>query len=125
MARIGCKDTKPELVVRRTAHALGYRYRLHRRDLPGTPDMVFPSRRKAIFVHGCFWHLHDALGCRKARLPKTRREFWKAKLEANRERDIRNRRALEGDGWNVLEIWGCELGDVAALERRLVDFLDG
>src|SRR5687768_17294491 len=90
MSRIGAKDTKPEMAVRRLVHSLGYRYRLHRRSLPGNPDLVFPARRKAIFVHGCFWHRHPDSSCKLARLPKSRGDFWIPKLEANAERDLRN-----------------------------------
>ena len=107
MARIGAKHTGPELRVRRAAHALGYRFRLHRRDLPGTPDLVFPKHRLALFVHGCFWHQHP--GCRRAVLPKTHQEYWLSKLARNQERDRLNRAALEAAGWRVDELWECEL----------------
>ena len=90
MSRVRGKDTKPELLVRRLVHGMGYRYRLHRRDLPGTPDLVFPGRRKVIFVHGCFWHRHPDPACKLARLPKSRTDFWLPKLEGNRARDIEN-----------------------------------
>ncbi|WP_022726947.1 very short patch repair endonuclease [Fodinicurvata sediminis] len=123
MSRIKGKDTKPEMRVRRMVHALGYRYRLHRRDLPGCPDLVFPGRGKVIFVSGCFWHRHE--GCHLARLPKSREEFWKTKLEKNRERDLRNQEALERDGWGVLVIWECETKQDASLSRRIIAFLDG
>ena len=106
MAPVRGRDTKPEMRVRRALHALGLRYRLHVRSLPGTPDLVFPSRRIALFVHGCFWHRHT--GCAAARLPKSRLEFWEKKLSRNVERDQRNRTALEAAGWNVMEIWECE-----------------
>lgn len=109
MARIHGKDTKPELVVRRLLHAMGYRFRLHRRDLPGTPDIVLPGRRKAIFVHGCFWHGHE--NCRKASTPASNRTFWEAKIAANRERDRRKVQSLERRDWQVLVIWECELPD--------------
>lgn len=108
MARVKGKDTKPELRVRRLLHALGYRFRLHRRDLPGTPDLVFPGRRAVIFVHGCFWHRHPDPGCWRARLPKSRPEFWIPKLEANAARDAVNLAALAALGWRVLTIWECE-----------------
>jgi len=122
MARIRKKDTKGELVVRRLAHRLGYRFRLHRRDLPGTPDLVFVSRRKAIFVHGCFWHRH---GCRLAgRVPRTRREYWGPKLDRNVERDRAAEAALLALGWRALTIWECEVGDPVALAHRLRTFLD-
>ncbi len=122
MALIRAKDTKPELLVRRLVHGMGYRYRLHRRDLPGTPDLVFPRRNKVIFVHGCFWHRH--VGCALARLPKSRSEFWLSKLTANAERDTRNVRALRRLGWSVLTIWECQLGDTAKLANRIRRFLD-
>ena len=95
-------DTKPELIVRRLVHGMGYRYRIHRHDLPGTPDLVFPSRRAVIFVHVCFWHRHD--GCTLARMPKSRLEFWENKLEGNRRRDIRKIEELESMGWRVLMV---------------------
>src|SRR5437016_10732119 len=108
MSRIRSKDTKPELLVRRLIHTLGYRYRLHRRDLPGVPDLVFPSRRAVIFVHGCFWHRHKR--CKGgARAPKSRLKYWKPKLEGNSVRDARNRKSLLRNGWRVLVIWECQL----------------
>jgi DNA mismatch endonuclease (patch repair protein) len=122
MARVRGKDTKPELLVRRLVHGMGYRYRLHRRDLPGTPDLVFPGRHKVIFVNGCFWHRHT--GCALARLPKSRSEFWLPKLTANAERDARNVRELERLGWGVLTIWECQLGDTARLAEKIRGFLD-
>ena len=106
MSRIRSKDTKPELRVRKTAHAMGLRFRLHRKDLPGTPDLVFPKWRTVVFVHGCFWHRHP--GCRKAYEPKSRVDFWKKKFAANVERDERTRKALEKAGWKVVVIWECE-----------------
>jgi DNA mismatch endonuclease Vsr len=121
MAGIRAKDTKPERVVRGLAHSLGYRFRLHRRDLPGCPDVVFPARGKVIFIHGCFWHQHP--GCRKATLPKTRSEFWKTKLLQNRARDNREIERLETMGWSVLVIWECELKDTELLARRLRSYL--
>jgi DNA mismatch endonuclease, patch repair protein len=121
MARIRKTDTKPEMLVRRMLHALGYRYRLHRRDLPGNPDIVFASRRKLIFVHGCFWHQH---GCRLgAKQPRARPEYWLPKLQRNKERDLRNLQALKEAGWSTLALWECELSDTSALERRLRKFL--
>lgn len=122
MALIRSKNTKPELVVRRLVHALGYRYRLHRCDLPGTPDLVFAARSKVIFVHGCFWHRH--VGCALARLPKSRGDFWVPKLEGNAERDKRNMRALRRLGWGVMTIWECQLRDTPQLESRIRRFLD-
>ncbi|AOJ97511.1 very short patch repair endonuclease [Burkholderia vietnamiensis] len=122
MALVRAKDTKPELLVRRLVHGMGYRYRLHRRDLPGTPDLVFPGRSKVIFIHGCFWHRHAR--CELARLPKSRGDFWLPKLTANAERDARNVRALRRLGWGVLTIWECQLGDTANLANRIRRFLD-
>ncbi|MCY1222708.1 Very short patch repair protein [compost metagenome] len=122
MARVRAKDTGPEMVVRRLVHGMGYRYRLHRRSLPGTPDLMFPGRRKVIFVHGCFWHRHP--GCAAARVPKARQEFWLAKLQGNSERDSRNVRALRRQGWGVMTIWECELKDMARVGARIGRFLD-
>jgi len=121
MARIRSKDTKPEMTVRRSAHRLGYRYRLHRRDLPGVPDLVFPGRRKVIFVHGCFWHAHPH--CTVANLPKSRRSFWSAKFKRNVERDRANERLLKQEGWDVLVIWECETKDKTRLAERLSQWL--
>lgn len=122
MARVRGKDTKPELVVRHLVHGMGYRYRLHRRDLPGTPDLVFPGRGKVIFVHGCFWHQHRECGL--ARLPKSRHDFWVPKFAANVERDARHARELMTLGWRVLTVWECELRDRARLTKRIRRFLD-
>jgi DNA mismatch endonuclease (patch repair protein) len=116
MARIGPRDTAPEMAVRRLLHRLGYRYRLHCRSLPGTPDIVLPSRRIAVFVHGCFWHAH---GCSKGRPPKTRQEYWKSKLDRNRERDAEKRGALEAMGWQVVEIWQCQTRDCEGLTELI------
>ena len=121
MRAVRSKDTKPEMVVRRLTHGMGFRYRLHRNDLPGRPDLVFPGRRKVIFVHGCFWHHHD---CQAGRLPQTRRAFWKAKLHGNRARDERHAAALAEGGWKALTLWECELADRDALRTRLLLFLD-
>ncbi|MGJ3232909.1 MAG: very short patch repair endonuclease [Oceanicaulis sp.] len=122
MARVKGKDTRPELTVRRLAHALGYRFRLHRKDLPGTPDLAFPGRKKAIFVHGCFWHGHDC--ARGSRKPKTRAEYWAAKIARNKRRDEEARLGLAQRGWDSLTLWECELKDVDALSDRLRAFLD-
>ena len=122
MSLVRAKNTKPELLVRRLVHGLGYRYRLHRRALPGTPDLVFPGRDKVIFVHGCFWHRHR--GCALARMPKSRLEFWVPKLEGNAERDARDVRALRRLGWSVMTIWECQLRDMTRLENRIRRFLD-
>lgn len=121
MARIGPRDTAPELRVRRAAHALGARFRLHRRDLPGTPDIVFPGRRLVVFVHGCFWHRHA--GCRHATSPKTRIEFWAGKFAANVARDARNRQDLEALGWRVETIWACETVRPEQLVERVATIL--
>lgn len=122
MSRVRSKDTKPELRVRSLVHSLGYRYRLHRSDLPGTPDLVFPSRRKVIFVHGCFWHRHK--GCPNTRWPKSKLEFWKPRLEANRERDIKQKTQLTRLGWRYLVVWECEVTDTEALKAEIVEFLE-
>ena len=122
MRRVRGKDTKPEMRVRRILHGLGYRYRLHARELPGTPDIVFRPRKSAIFVHGCFWHRHQ--GCKMARLPKSRIDYWKSKLEANRSRDVRHREELDRLGWRVLIVWECETRDTDALAGRLAWFLE-
>jgi DNA mismatch endonuclease, patch repair protein len=123
MARIRNKDTSPEMAVRRIVHRLGYRYRLHRRDLPGCPDLVFSRIKSAIFVHGCFWHRHPDPNCRLARLPKSRLDFWEGKLSANRLRDIRNQELLVDRGWRILIVWECELSDKEQLENKLKNFL--
>lgn len=123
MSRIRGRDTKPELLVRRLTHALGFRYRLHRRDLPGSPDLVFPSRRKVIFVHGCFWHRHADPGCKLARMPKSKLDFWAAKLENNRKRDEVNLARLHGLGWETLVIWECQTRDREALQAKIEGFL--
>jgi len=115
MALVRHKDTKPELRVRRFFHAAGLRYRLHSKALPGRPDLIFPARRVAVFIHGCFWHRHPAPDCKLARLPKSRLEFWQPKLDGNAARDIRNTLALEAAGWRVLIIWECETRDPARL----------
>lgn len=123
MSSVRSKHTKPELVVRSMLHAMGYRFRLHRRDLPGRPDIVFPSRHKVIEVRGCFWHRHPDPTCPNAVLPRTRTEFWSAKLAANVERDERNVRLLTDLGWGSLILWECQLADPVALAKRLADFL--
>lgn len=115
MARIRSRDTGPELLVRRAAHALGLRFRLHRRDLPGTPDLVFSSRRAAVFVHGCFWHRHP--GCRMTYMPKSRVEFWRAKFETNVARDARKLGELAAVGWTPVVIWECETRDQDGLRE--------
>ena len=120
MGRIRGGDTKPELFVRRALHALGYRFRVHVRSLPGTPDVVFPRRRKAVFVHGCFWHRH---GCGKTYTPKSRKQFWQTKFAANIARDKRAQERLARDGWRVFVAWECEIEADDTLLDRLVVFL--
>ena len=122
MRRVRSKDTTPELVVRRAAHSLGYRFRLHRRDLPGTPDLTFPRLRKTIFVHGCFWHRHP--GCSRTTTPATRADYWREKFEQNVARDRRNVAMLRALGWDVLVVWECETFDRVALLGTLSRFLD-
>jgi len=117
MRRVKGRDTRPEMIVRRALTRLGARYRLHRKDLPGTPDVAMPGRRLALFVHGCFWHGHDCP--RGAREPKQNRDYWLAKIARNRARDLRDRDALQALGWRVETVWECELKDAAALEARL------
>src|SRR5580692_9375210 len=107
MSRVKARDTSPEIAVRRLLHAKGYRFRLHRTDLPGKPDIVFPSRRKAIFVNGCFWHGHDC--ARGARIPEANRTYWESKVTRNRKRDRLQTHVLEDSGWSVLTVWECEL----------------
>lgn len=121
MRRVKGRDTAPELTVRRALTRLGARYRLHRRDLPGHPDVVLPGRRLALFVHGCFWHGHDCP--RGARVPKRNRDYWVGKVGRNRTRDAQNSDALTALGWRVETIWECELKDAAALEARLKEML--
>lgn len=121
MSRIRGVDTRPEMIVRRLLHGMGYRYRLHERKLPGRPDLVFPSRSKVILVHGCFWHRHD---CRFGTVePKTNAGFWKEKIDGNVARDKRNRETLLELGWDVHVVWECEIGDIDALRRRLLAYL--
>lgn len=123
MARIRSKDTGPEKRIRRLLTALGFRYRLQYSKLPGRPDIAFPGRKKVIWVHGCFWHRHP--DCALARLPKSRLDFWKPKLEHNRTRDLRNQAQVQAAGWDALVVWECELSDEAAVAARLRSFLDG
>ncbi len=121
MARIRSSDTSPELAVRRIAHRMGLRFRLHRKDLPGRPDLVFPRRRTAVFVHGCFWHRHR--GCRLASTPKSHVDYWTRKFETNVARDARQQRALKKLGWRVLVVWECETRSEEAIERRLAPIM--
>ena len=121
MRAVKSRDTAPELIVRRLAHRMGYRFRLHRKDLPGNPDLVFPRLRKIIFVHGCFWHGHNC--SRGARVPKDNRDYWTKKITRNRERDILMRQALTRSGWKVAILWECELKDEQRIRARLNRFL--
>lgn len=121
MAGIRSRNTAPELAVRRIAHRMGLRFRLHRKDLPGRPDLVFPRHRLAVFVHGCFWHRHE--GCRHASMPKSRTATWTRKFAANVERDARQQTALRSLGWGVLVVWECETKNKAAVERRLAELI--
>jgi DNA mismatch endonuclease, patch repair protein len=124
MRRIRGKDTVPEIIVRKIAHAMGFRFRLHDSTIPGSPDLVFKSRRKAIFVHGCFWHRHGSR-CALTRTPKSRRRFWETKFKANQLRDRRNQRNLRGMGWKYLVVWQCQLSDKERLMNKLNRFLGG
>nr|WP_246776513.1 very short patch repair endonuclease [Bradyrhizobium sp. CCBAU 53351] len=119
MSRVRGRDTAPEMTVRRIAHALGLRFRLHRRDLPGTPDLVFPKSRTAVFVHGCFWHRHP--GCSRASMPQTRIEFWRSKLAGNVVRDRAASAALKKAGWKVAVVWECEVKNPDKVGKRLLD----
>lgn len=121
MGRIKGKDTKPELAVRSMAHRMGFRFRLHRRDLPGSPDLVFPKHKKVIFIHGCFWHGHN--GCRRSNRPTTNEIFWATKLDSNIRRDQINFRKLNKLGWKYLVVWGCEVADRDKLRNKLSGFL--
>lgn len=122
MSKIRNADTKPEKTVRKLVYGLGYRYRLHKKELPGCPDMVFSSRRKVIFVHGCFWHQH---GCNQYRMPRSKTDFWGPKLTRNVERDKEVECLLKKDGWNILVVWECQLKDLESLSNRIKAFLDG
>ena len=123
MRRVRQKDTAPELAVRKTLHKMGYRYRLHRRDLPGSPDIVFPSRRKVIFVHGCFWHGHQDPKCKLSRLPKSKKDFWRKKFSDNRDRDRRKIQDLKIAGWECLVLWQCQIGNLKSILKKLEIFL--
>ncbi|MGH8601452.1 MAG: very short patch repair endonuclease [Gammaproteobacteria bacterium] len=121
MSRVKGKNTVPEMVVRRLVFGMGYRYRLHPKNLPGRPDLVFWGRKKVIFVNGCFWHGHD--GCRYGRLPRTHVEYWQEKIERNKKRDAGNIASLESDGWQVLTVWQCELACIERLTSRVREFV--
>lgn len=121
MRAIRSTGMRPEMAVRKLVHALGYRFRLHKKDLPGKPDLVFPSRQKIIFVHGCFWHSHAR--CKTAHVPKTNLDYWISKLDRNRTRDRKNVEALKRLGWKVLVLWECETNDEDHLRARVSSFL--
>jgi DNA mismatch endonuclease (patch repair protein) len=123
MRRIRSKGMKPELQVRRLLHGMGYRYRLHRRNLPGHPDIIFPRRKKAIFVHGCFWHQHGDPACRITRIPKSRLDYWAPKLNRNKERDAANIKLLRNMGWRVFVVWECQTSEERKLRTKLTAFL--
>lgn len=122
MARIRSKDTSPEVLLRSAIHGMGYRFRLYRRDLPGKPDIVFPGRRKVIFVNGCFWHGHN---CRRGRMPRSNRPYWLNKIETNKKRDALSKRRLTLLGWKWLVVWECELKSAGELRSKIAVFLDG
>ena len=124
MASIRSTGMAPEISVRSMIHKLGYRFRLHRRDLPGKPDMVFPAKQKVIFVHGCFWHQHGSSKCRIARMPKSNLAYWKQKLEGNKARDKTNSSRLRKAGWGVLVIWECQLSNQDTLKNKIMRFLE-
>lgn len=124
MSNIRAKGMKPEMMVRRMTHAMGYRYRLHRNDLPGKPDLVFPGRRKVIFVHGCFWHQHADPACRIARRPRSNQDYWLPKLERNTARDGEHQANLEASGWGVLVLWECDVKAGSGIASRIREFLE-
>lgn len=124
MRRIKSAGMKPELAVRSLVHRLGYRFRLHARDLPGKPDLVFRSKKKVIFVHGCFWHCHDRADCLDSRIPKSNKGYWVPKLARNRQRDSENFKLLKRAGWKILTIWDCETSGGKKLEKRVKSFLN-
>ena len=124
MSNIRAKGMKPEMAVRRITHAMGYRYRLHGKDLPGKPDLVFAGRRKVIFIHGCFWHQHADPACKIARLPRSNRDYWLPKLERNAARDAEHDAKLAEAGWGVLVLWECEVKEPNGLASRIRNFLE-
>ena len=121
MSRIQSENTKPEKIVRSILHRLGFRFRIHRKDLAGKPDIVLARYNSVIFVHGCFWHRHK--DCKNASIPKTKKTFWEEKFKANIERDIKVKNELKSNGWRVLVVWECELTDIETVERELGKFL--
>ncbi|MFZ1830478.1 MAG: very short patch repair endonuclease [Candidatus Competibacteraceae bacterium] len=122
MRAVKSRDTAPEMTVRRLVYSMGYRYRLHRKDLPGKPDLTFQSRRKVIFIHGCFWHGHDCK--RGARVPKNNREYWETKIARNRERDSQHDEGLRREGWRILVVWECQIQEQTALIDLMRRFLE-
>jgi DNA mismatch endonuclease (patch repair protein) len=120
MRSVKNQNTSPEILVRKNIYSLGYRYRIHCKKIPGTPDIVFLGKKKAIFIHGCFWHWH---GCKRSRIPKTNSEYWEAKIKRNQERDNKNYRKLVDLGWRVLTIWECEISNKIKLSERLINFI--
>jgi len=123
MSRVSGKNTKPELVVRSLLHNMGYRFRLHRKDFPGKPDITLPKHKKVIFVHGCFWHGHT--DCPRSKRPTSNKKFWLEKLDKNMERDKVSINNLKELGWNVLVVWTCEVNDKYKLKNKLLSFLEG
>jgi DNA mismatch endonuclease (patch repair protein) len=121
MRTVKSRDTAPELIVRRLAHSMGYRFRLHRKDLPGNPDLVFAGLRKVIFVHGCFWHGHSC--ARGARVPKANRDYWLKKIAGNKVRDRNSLKKLVAEGWTSLVVWECHIGNASKLEAKVREFL--
>lgn len=124
MRAIKSKGMKPEMIVRSLAHRLGYRFRLHAKDLPGKPDLVFRKKRRVIFVHGCFWHMHSAKSCKISRTPKSNQEYWLQKLNRNRRRDRQVRDRLRRMGWKSLVIWECQTKNPKKLANRIKSFLE-
>lgn len=122
MSRISGKNTRPEILVRSMLHKMGYRFRIHRKDLPGTPDITLPKYKKVIFVHGCFWHGHPK--CPRAKRPGTNTTFWNEKIDGTIKRDEENLRRLESLGWTVLILWECEIKNMDILKRKLIAFLE-
>ena len=123
MSRVSGKNTKPELLVRSLLHNMGYRFRLHRNDLPGKPDITLPKYKKVIFVHGCFWHSH--LNCPRSKRPTTKEKFWREKLDKNTKRDKASVNKLQELGWDVLVVWTCEVKDTENLKNKLFSFIEG
>ncbi len=122
MKKVKGKNTKPEILIRSMLHRMGYRFRLHRKDLPGNPDIVLPKYKKVIFVHGCFWHGHQ--GCKRASLPATNRQYWVNKIKKNKVRDAENMKKLKESGWTPLILWTCRLKNREKIKKELVDFLE-